>query len=64
MNGSKLAHAIALSVLIVAAPFGAVHAQERPFGTLRDQTDVRQEWLAQRLERVLPRLMREQGVDM
>lgn len=39
-------------------------AQERPFGTLREQTEVQQEWLRLRLERVVPRLMREHGVDM
>ncbi len=54
----------ALSVLLLpllAAPAGA---QERPFGTLREQAAVRQEWLRLRLERVLPRLMREHGVAM
>jgi Xaa-Pro aminopeptidase len=53
-------------VLLVAAGAGAVpvQAQERPFGTLREQADVRQEWLRLRLERVLPRLMREHGVEM
>jgi hypothetical protein len=40
------------------------HDHARPFGTLREQADVQQEWLALRLERVLPRLMREHGVDM
>ena len=39
-------------------------AQERPFGTLRDQAQIRQQWLQLRLERVLPRLMREHHVDM
>ncbi len=38
-------------------------AQERPFGTLHEQAAVQQQWLALRLERVLPRLMREHGVD-
>ena len=47
--------------LLVAAPAGA---QERPFGTLAEQAVTRQEWLRLRLERVLPRLMRESGVDM
>ncbi|HEX7090755.1 MAG TPA: hypothetical protein VF192_11515, partial [Longimicrobiales bacterium] len=41
-----------------------ITAQERPFGTLREQAALRQEWLRLRLERVLPRLMREHGVDM
>lgn len=42
----------------------SARAQERPFGTLREQAAVQQEWLQLRLERVLPRLMREHGVDM
>ncbi|HEX6133535.1 MAG TPA: M24 family metallopeptidase [Longimicrobiales bacterium] len=68
MSGSML-RAFALSAVlavleVLAAAPVALHAQERPFGTLREQSEVRQEWLAQRLERVLPRLMREQGVDM
>jgi hypothetical protein len=52
---------MALSVVLSAGTLGA---QERPFGTDREQAAVRQEWLALRLERVLPRLMREQHVDM
>jgi Xaa-Pro aminopeptidase len=36
----------------------------RPFGTLREQATLRQEWLRQRLETILPRLMRQYGVDM
>ena len=39
-------------------------AQERPLGTLREQAAIRQEWLRLRLERVLPRLMREHDVSM
>ena len=39
-------------------------AQERPFGTLRDQADKQQAWLSKRLESVLPALMRKYGVDM
>lgn len=51
-----------LLLLFLAVPAAA---QEPPvLGTLRDQADVRQAWLEARLERVLPRLMREQGVDM
>src|SRR5688572_31881219 len=42
----------------------ATRAQERPFGALREQAVVQQEWLRLRLERVLPRLMRQHGVDM
>jgi hypothetical protein len=39
-------------------------AQDRPFGTLQEQAATRQEWLQLRLERVLPRLMREHGIAM
>ena len=57
---------IAVCGALLAVAAGAVRAQtpERPFGTLREQAAVRQEWLELRLERVLPRIMREQGVDM
>jgi hypothetical protein len=49
--------------LAVAAPKD-LRAQERPFGTVRDQAGVQQEWLRIRLETVLPRLMREHGVGL
>ena len=39
-------------------------APERPFGTLREQAALQQQWLELRLERVLPRVMREHGVSM
>lgn len=38
-------------------------AAQRPFGTLREQATVRQEWLEQRMRTVLPALMRKHGVD-
>jgi hypothetical protein len=55
-----------LAVLLVAGLLSArsTALQERPLGTLREQAAVRQEWLRKRLETVLPRLMRENGVDM
>ncbi len=53
---------LALLLLLPAIPFSGAQsagptlaAQERPFGTLREQADIQQEWLALRLERVLPR---------
>lgn len=52
---------VAFFLLALVAP---LPAQERPLGTLRQQAEVRQEWLRLRLERVLPRLMREHGVGM
>lgn len=54
--------AAALLILVLHAQ--PLSAQERPFDTLREQAQIRQAWLQRRLERVLPRLMREHGVDM
>jgi Xaa-Pro aminopeptidase len=61
-----LAPALAVAAILTSAPepASAQSAAERPFGTLREQAQVRQEWLRLRLERVLPRLMREQDVQM
>ena len=42
----------------------APYASARPFGTLRQQADVQQAWLAERLEVNLPKVMRDHGVDM
>jgi hypothetical protein len=60
--------AVALATIPVAttpqAPVAEPAGAERPFGTLREQAAVQQRWLELRLERVLPRLMREHGVDM
>jgi len=53
-----------LAVLALALVPASSRAQERPLGTLREQTALRQEWLRLRLERVLPRVMREQDVGM
>jgi hypothetical protein len=54
---------------LVASLLGAslAQAQEirsyRPFGTLREQAEMQQRWLSQRLETVLPVLMRKHGVE-
>jgi len=36
----------------------------RPFGSLREQAVIRQQWLERRMETILPALMRKYGVDM
>ncbi len=36
----------------------------RPFGTLREQAAIQQAWTRERLEVNLPKIMRQQGVDM
>ena len=64
--------ATAATVCVMVAP-GRAPAQRaptselsvpRPFGTLREQAELRQQWLRQRMESVLPALMRKHGVDM
>ncbi|TFH67083.1 MAG: M24 family metallopeptidase [Gemmatimonadales bacterium] len=51
--------------LVLAAPGVAVaQAASRPFGTLREQAEIQQAWLAERLSTTLPRLMRQYDVDM
>ena len=56
---------LALSGLSGAAPLASQSAAPaRPFGTLREQAAVRQRWLQQRMETVLPPLMRKYGIDM
>ncbi len=57
----RLAVAAAIVLCIRPSP---VSPQERPLGTLREQAEIQQQWLQMRLERVLPRIMRERGVDM
>ena len=50
---------------LVAVPLQAQHYDaDRPFGTLRQQAETRQQWLQERLEINLPRVMRDHGVDM
>src|SRR3989454_11195112 len=42
----------------------AAQTPPKPLPSLREQAAIRQEWLKVRLERVLPPLMRKQGVQM
>lgn len=55
-----------LVVLVGATLVGvrSASAQDRPFGTLREQAAVRQQWLEARLTDVLPPLMRKHQVQM
>ena len=36
----------------------------RPFGTLREQADLQQRWLVQRVNGILPTLMQKHCVEM
>ncbi|HWP37377.1 MAG TPA: M24 family metallopeptidase [Gemmatimonadales bacterium] len=61
LNVAVLAVATTTLAAQSAPPTSSV---ERPFGTLREQAALRQQWLKDRLETVLARLMREHGVQM
>ncbi|MBW4699883.1 MAG: aminopeptidase P family protein [Aphanocapsa lilacina HA4352-LM1] len=52
-----------LLMLAAASPVRA-DASLRPFGTLREQAEVQQQWLKTRMETVLPPLMRRYGAQM
>ena len=53
-----------LGCLIIWAETAAAQDNGRPFGTLREQAQMQQEWLKERLETVLPALMQKHGIDM
>ena len=52
-----------LGVLLMPAAAGAQSAPH-PFGTLREQAAMQQEWLKKRLDTFLAPLMRKHGIDM
>ncbi|MFW6198781.1 MAG: M24 family metallopeptidase [Acidobacteriota bacterium] len=59
-----LATLLLLSTVPVAAQQTGPYHAERPLGTLRQQAEVQQKWLQERLEVNLPKVMRDHGVDM
>jgi Xaa-Pro aminopeptidase len=62
----RRALAPSLLLAMLAAPLGAQTPADpaRPFGTLREQAERQQVWLKQRLDSILPGLMRKYGIDM
>ncbi|CAN5843143.1 M24 family metallopeptidase [soil metagenome] len=63
---TKTLHAVTLIGLFAltgAAPT-ATQAPSRPFGSLREQATMQQQWLKKRLDTFLPALMRQHAVDM
>jgi len=55
----------ALVLTVVALPAGPIAAQAaRPFGTLREQAALQQQWLEKRITTLLPPLMRKYGIEM
>src|SRR5688500_12973698 len=53
---------VALSIAISAD--AQTIQTSRPFGTLREQAEIQQRWLQQRMDSVLPAIMRKHGVEM
>src|SRR3954471_11404058 len=60
---TALALAFPIIVSAQGSPSGGA-AAERPFGTLREQAVMQQDWLKKRLDTFLPALMRKHGIDM
>ncbi len=60
---SVLSSAVLALTLTLAAPPQSGDKVERPFGTLREQAAMQQQWLRKRLDTFLPGLMRENGID-
>jgi Xaa-Pro aminopeptidase len=59
-----LASMLVVQATANAAPPPLTVTANRPLGTLREQAVVQQQWLQYRLDSVLPKLMRENGVEM
>jgi Xaa-Pro aminopeptidase len=57
--------ALLLLLSVIALPSAAAPAQgPRQILTLREQSTVYNRWLEERLDRILPELMRQEGIDM
>ena len=54
----------ALAAASLAVPAAAQQAPLRPFGTMKEQAALQQQWLQKRLDTFLAPLMRKYGVDM
>jgi Xaa-Pro aminopeptidase len=53
-----------MAAILCSAPAAlAQSVPERPFGTLRDQAAMQQQWLQKRIDTFLPPLMRKYGID-
>jgi hypothetical protein len=60
---NRTVRSVALLVLL-CAPRADPQPAARPFGTLREQAAMQQDWLRKRLDTFLPALMRRHGIDM
>ena len=58
-----MALTLALPLALTAQAPDTASKAARPFGTLREQAGVQQDWLNKRMQTVLPALMRKHGVE-
>jgi hypothetical protein len=61
---NRIGRSAALVVLLLGAAEAGAQPAARPFGTLREQAAMQQQWLKKRLDTFLPALMRKHGFDM
>ena len=54
----------AVTIGFATTAHGQTIETRRPFGTLREQAEIQQRWLEQRMTAVLPAIMRKHGVEM
>ena len=66
MSASRARGLAAAAVCLAAIAPGSAQQSPppRPFGTLREQAVLQQQWLKKRLDTFLPALMRKHGIDM
>ena len=64
MTSARLPALLVLLGLVASVPPAAAQTGARPFGTLREQAQLQQQWLQKRLDTFLPALMRTHGIDM
>jgi Xaa-Pro aminopeptidase len=55
---------ILVTAVLLFCPASLPAQEARPFGTLREQAAMQQDWLRKRLDTFLPALMRKHGIDM
>ena len=60
----SLACCLVVALLTAEPLYAQTSAGQRPFGTLREQAALQQQWLEKRLDTFLAPLMRKHGVDM
>ena len=53
-----------LTAVLAAGTAAVTQTSHRPFGTVREQAAMQQEWLRKRLDTFLPALMRKHAVDL